>query len=72
VATTYSLQKSVPSDALFTDTTYSAGTGLSLSSGMFSLNAANATTLGGVRMSYGTEAPPTTTNIGQIYFQIVN
>lgn len=55
-----------------TNTTYSAGTGLSLSSGTFNLNAANATTLGGVRMSYGTEAPPTTTNIGQIYFQIVD
>lgn len=31
VATTYALNKTVPSDAKFTDTTYSAGTGISLS-----------------------------------------
>lgn len=37
-ATTYSLGKSVPSDAKFTDTTYSAGTGLSLSGTTFSVN----------------------------------
>lgn len=133
VATTYSLQKSVPSDAVFTDTkvtsaddhytpstdnnsalsvdasggtaaswgntslvtgvnlqrdskghvtemtvdsvkmpSYSAGTGLSLKNNIFSLNAATPTTLGGVRMSCGTGDPPTTTYVGQIYFQIVN
>ena len=35
VACTYSLSKSVPSDAKFTDTTYSAGSGLSLSGTTF-------------------------------------
>ena len=38
VATTYTLGKSVPSNAVFTDTTYSAGTGLSLSNKIFSIN----------------------------------
>ena len=36
--TTYTLGKSVPSNAVFTDTTYSAGTGLSLSNKIFSIN----------------------------------
>lgn len=36
VKTTYTLGKSVPSDAKFTDTTYSAGTGISLSGNQFS------------------------------------
>ena len=43
-ATTYSLAKSVPSDAVFTDTTYSAGTGLSLSGTTF--NHSNSVTAG--------------------------
>lgn len=37
-ACTYSLDASVPSNAKFTDTTYSAGTGLSLSGTTFSAN----------------------------------
>ena len=36
VATTYTLEKSVPSDAKFTDTTYSANNGISLSGTTFS------------------------------------
>lgn len=36
VACTYSLNKTVPSNAVFTDTTYSAGTGISLSGTTFS------------------------------------
>lgn len=43
-ATTYTLGKSVPSDAKFTDTTYTAGTGLSLSGTKF--NHSNSVTAG--------------------------
>ena len=46
--TTYSLAKSVPSDAVFTDTTYTNGTGLGLTGTTFSLNAATSSALGGV------------------------
>jgi len=42
VACTYSLNKTVPANAVFTDTTYSAGTGLSLSGTTFSLKTTNA------------------------------
>lgn len=44
VATTYTLEASVPSGAKFTDTTYSAGTGLSLSGTTF--NHSNSVTAG--------------------------
>lgn len=45
VACTYSLNKTVPSDAVFTDHQYSAGTGLSLSNGQFSVSTANVSTM---------------------------
>ena len=45
----YSLGKTVPSDAVFTDTTYSAGTGLSLSGTTFSVSIDNNITGTGTR-----------------------
>ena len=44
VATTYALNKTVPANAIFTDTTYSAGTGISLSGTTF--NHSNSITAG--------------------------
>lgn len=43
--TSYTLGKSVPSNAVFTDTTYTNGTGLSLSGTTFSISQANASTI---------------------------
>ena len=43
----YTIAKSVPSDAKFTDTTYSAGTGISLSGTTFSNSGVRATTING-------------------------
>lgn len=52
VACTYSLNKTVPSNAVFTDTTYSAGSGLSLSGTTF--NHASTVTAGTVGTSSAT------------------
>lgn len=41
----YTIAKSVPSDAKFTDTTYTNGTGLTLSSNTFSISQANVSTI---------------------------
>jgi len=43
------LNANVPSDAKFTDTTYSNGEGLSLSGTTFSLSKASNTALGGIK-----------------------
>ena len=45
VNTSYTLGKSVPSNAIFTDTTYTNGTGLSLSGTTFSISQANVSTI---------------------------
>lgn len=50
-ACNYTLGKSVPSNAVFTDTTYSAGTGLSLSDNIFSANEATRDSVGIVNTS---------------------
>ena len=47
-SSSYTINKSVPADAKFTDTTYTAGTGLSLNNTEFSLKVTTATTLGGI------------------------
>lgn len=49
VPCTYQLNVDVPSDAKFTDTTYSNGEGLSLSGTTFSLSKASNTALGGIK-----------------------
>jgi hypothetical protein len=61
-SSSYTISKSVPSDAKFTDTTYTAGTGLSLNSTVFSLKAATATAttgLGGIIASNVVTTSPT-------------
>ena len=49
---TYTIAKSVPADAVFTDTTYSAGNGLSLSSTTFNVISATSSTFGGIKIGY--------------------
>ena len=49
-ATTYTLGKSVPSNAIFTDTTYTNGTGLDLTDTTFSLKTASSSVLGGIKV----------------------
>ena len=51
-STTHSLSTSVPANAVFTDTTYSAGEGLSLNNGTFELKTANSNTLGGIKLGH--------------------
>lgn len=51
---TYSLAKSVPSTAVFTDTKYSAGTGLSLSGTTFATNLDAKTDSGFLRIAFPT------------------
>lgn len=49
-ATTYTLGKSVPSNAIFTDTTYTNGIGLDLTDTTFSLKTASSSVLGGIKV----------------------
>ena len=51
---TYFLEKSVPSSAVFTDTKYSAGTGISLSGTTFSTNLAAKADSGFLRIAFPT------------------
>ena len=63
VAATYSLNKTVPSDAKFTDTTYSAGTGISLSGTTFNNSGVRSITTGGTNGTISVNTNGTTANV---------
>ena len=63
VATTYALNKTVPSDAKFTDTTYSAGTGMSLSGTTFSNAGVRSIATGGTNGTISVNTNGTTANV---------
>jgi hypothetical protein len=63
VATTYSLGKSVPSNAVFTDTTYSANNGVSLSGTTFSNSGVRSIATGGTNGTISVNTNGTSANV---------
>ena len=62
-ACTYSLNKTVPADAVFTDTTYTAGTGISISSNAINNTGVRSVTAGSTANQLSVNTGGTTTTI---------